>query len=67
MPFLQDFYESKEVCFKGIKNCIDSFLAVLSLYCCMGFSPVVVSGGYSLAAVYGLLTAVASLLVGHRL
>ena len=33
----------------------------------MGFSQVGVSGGYSLAAVYGLLTTVASLLVGHRL
>ena len=37
------------------------FLAVLGLGCCTGFSPVVVSGGYSLIAVSGLLTAVASL------
>ena len=36
------------------------FLAELCLHCCMGFSPVAASGDYSLAAVYGLLIAVAS-------
>ena len=39
------------------------FLAVLGLHCCVGFSLVVVSGGYSLVAVVGLLIAVASLFV----
>ena len=42
-------------------------LAVLGLRRCLGFSLVVASGGYSLAAVHGLLTAVASLVVEHRL
>ena len=42
-------------------------LAVLGLYCCMGFSLVAVSRGYSLVAVHGLLIAVASLAVEHRL
>ena len=36
-------------------------LAVLSLHCFEGFSLVVASGGYSLVAVHGLLTVVASL------
>ena len=42
-------------------------LAVLSLHCCSGFSPVVVSRAYSLVAVPRLLTAVASLVAEHRL
>ena len=42
-------------------------LAVLGLSCCVGFSLVVTSGGYSLVAVCGLLIAVASLVVEHRL
>ena len=42
------------------------FLAMLCLHCCAGFSPVVASGGCSLAAVHGLFTAVVSL-VEHRL
>ena len=42
-------------------------LAVLGLSCCVGFSLVVASGGYSLRAVCGLLIAVASLVVEHRL
>ena len=37
------------------------FLAVLGLHCCMGFSLVVASRGYSLVAVCRLLTVVASL------
>ena len=36
-------------------------MAVLSLGCCMGFSPLVESRGYSLVVVCRLLTAVASL------
>ena len=36
------------------------FLAVLGLHCCVGFSLVVASGGYSLVAVHGLRIAVAS-------
>ena len=42
------------------------FLAMLCLHCCAGFSLVAASGGYSLAAVLGLFTAVISL-VEHRL
>ena len=44
------------------------FLAVLGLHCCVGSSPTVASGGYSLAVVRvcGLLIAVASP-VEHRL
>ena len=45
----------------------DSFLAVLDFCCGVGFFLVVVSRGYSLAAVSGLLIAAASLLVEHRL
>ena len=41
------------------------FLSVLGLRCCMGFSLVAVSGGYSLAV--GPLSVVASLIVGHGL
>ena len=41
-------------------------LAILGLCCCVGFSPVAASGGYSLVAVHRLLIAVASL-VEHRL
>ena len=36
-------------------------LAVLGLCCCLGFSLVVVSGGYALVLVCGFLIAVASL------
>ena len=43
------------------------FLAVLGLYRCMGFSLDAVSRGSFLAVVRGLLTAVASLVPGHRL
>ena len=43
------------------------FLAVLGFLCCVGFSLVVVSEGYSLVVVCGLLIVVASLVVGHRL
>ena len=42
------------------KKLIYLLLAVLSLSCCMDFSLVAVSGGYSLTAVRRLLTAVAS-------
>ena len=43
------------------------FMSVLSVCCCTGFSLAVESCGYSPAAVRGLLTAVASLVVKHRL
>ena len=42
------------------------FFAVRGLHCCVGFSLVAASGGYSVA-VRGLLTVVASLIVEHRL
>ena len=45
----------------------DSFLAVLDFCCGVGFFLVVVSRGYSLAAVLGLLIVVVSLVAGHRL
>ena len=44
------------------------FLAVLGLHCCeWGLSLVVQSGGYSVVAVNGLLIAVNSPVVKHRL
>ena len=43
------------------------FLAVLGLHCCSGFPVVAASRGYSLAAVHGLLIAVVSLAMEHRL
>ena len=43
------------------------FLSVLGLRCCMGFSPVAASRGYSLVAVCRLLTAVVLLVAEHRL
>ena len=46
-----------------LNNCIYLFLAALSLHCCASFSLVEERGGYSLAVVHGLLTAVASLVV----
>ena len=45
----------------SFKNIYVLFLAVLGLCCCAGFSLVAESGGYSLAAVQGLLPAVTSL------
>ena len=42
-------------------------LAVLSLFCCMGFSLITVSGGHSLVAVYRFFIEVASLVVQHGL
>ena len=42
-------------------------LAVLGLCCCVGFSLVVASGGYSLVAVLWLLIVVVSLVAEHRL
>ena len=42
-------------------------LAVLGLHCCVGFSLVVESRGYSLVAVCGLLIAMASLIEEHSL
>ena len=43
------------------------FLAVLGLLCCMSFSLVVASGGYSLVEMRWLLIAVASLVAVHRI
>ena len=43
------------------------FLVVLDLCCCTGFSVVVESRGYFLAAVLGRLIVVASLAAEHRL
>ena len=40
---------------------------MLGLHCCMGSSLVSVSGSYSLAVVHGLLVAVASLAMEHRI
>ena len=40
------------------------FSAALGLRCCTGFSPLAVSGGYSLVAMLSLLIAVASLVAG---
>ena len=40
---------------------------MLSLHCCAGFSLVSANGGYSLAAVLGLLIVVASLVAKHGL
>ena len=36
------------------------FLAVLVLHCCMGLSPVLATGGYSLVAMHKLLVSMAS-------
>ena len=47
-------------------NLIYLFLTVPGLCCCAGFSPVATSGGYSLVAVFGLLTQWL-LLLEHRL
>ena len=50
-----------------LKNFIDLLRTVLSLRCCVGFSLVPASGGYSLVAVLRLLTTVASFIAEHRL
>ena len=46
---------------------IDLFLAMLGLHCCMGFSVVATSGGYSLVAVHKRLPEVAYPLAEHGL
>ena len=46
----------------SLNNFICLFLAVLGLGCCEGFSLVARSGGHSLVAMRGLLTAVVLLL-----
>ena len=43
------------------------FLAVLGFRCCVGFSLIVASGGYSLVVVLRLLIAMVSLVGEHRL
>ena len=40
---------------------------MLDLHCCVGFSEIVVSRGYSLAVVHRRLIVVASLVAEHRL
>ena len=55
--------ERIDVCFFFV--CL--FLAVLGLHCCVGFSLVVASGGYSLNAVPGLLIVEASLVMERGL
>ena len=45
----------------------NSFLAVLGLCCSVVLSLIVASGGYSLAGVLRLITAVPSLVAEHRL
>ena len=50
-----------------IHSFIHSFLAVLGLCCCLGFSLVAASGGYSLVAVSRLLIVLASLVVERSL
>ena len=52
---------------KYFKNIMYLFLTVLSLCCCMGFSLVVASGGYSLVAVCGLLIVGPSFVSEHGL
>ena len=44
-----------------------SFLALLGLRCCVGFSRILASGVYFLAAVLELLIAVASVVAEHGL
>ena len=48
-------------------NVIYLLLAVLGLCCCMDFSLVEASGGYSVVAVWGFLRAMASLVAGCEL
>ena len=50
-----------------IYNFIYLFLTMLGLHCCVGFSLVVESGGYSLVAVHRLLITGASLVAEHSL
>ena len=51
--------------FKFLFTCL--FLAVLGPCCCVWAFLVAASGGYSLAVLCRLLTAMASLVVDHRL
>ena len=48
-------------------NFISCLLTVPGLRRCVGFSPVAASGGFSLAAVPGLLSVLAALVAEHRL
>ena len=55
LQFLKNLYKISHNDFYFFLNVfIYVFLAVLGLRCCMGFSPVVMSGGYSPVAVRGL-------------
>ena len=53
----------------SVSNCFKLyvFLVVLGLCCCMGFPLAAESGGYPVVMVQGLLIAVASVVVEHRL
>ena len=53
----------------SVSNCFKLyvFLVVLGLCCCMGFSLAAESRGYPVVMVQGLLIAMASLVVEHRL
>ena len=44
-------------------NFVYLFMALLGLHCCLGFSLVVESRGYSLVVVHGLLIAVTSVVL----
>ena len=64
MPsFVCDFFLCVCVCVCDffLKQFVQLFLAVLGLGCCVGFSLVVASRGYSQVAMRGLLTVVSSL------
>ena len=65
---MPDILPGAFTCFLFVKiNFIYLFLAVLGLRCCMGFSLVAASRGYSLVTVCGLLIVVAFLVVEHTL
>ena len=53
--------------FHFLKKFIYSLLAVLGLHCCVGFSLVAESRGYSLVVVLAILIAVTSLVAEHWL
>ena len=65
---MPDILPGAFTCFLFVKiNFIYLFLAVLGLRCCMGFSLVAASRGYSLVTVRGLLIVAAFLVVEHTL
>ena len=64
-----EWQHGPKICFKNIylKQNLFMYLfsAVLDLHCCLGFSLVAVSGGYSVIVAHGFLIAVASLVTQH--